>query len=327
MKEQLFVISSSPHIASEETIPKIMYGVIYALIPIMISAAVFFGFNAILLILTCVATCVLTEYVCQRVRNKPITVNDGSAIITGILLALVLPPDFSVLSSMLGGIVAIAIGKHVFGGLGYNIFNPALVGRAFLQATYSNDMITWTAPWSRSFFAINPPADAVSAATPLGSMKLAGEMTEVWKLLVGYVGGCLGETCTLAILLGGAYLLYKKYIDWRIPVSYLGTVCVLGTIFWLVNGEKYPNPLFHLAAGGLMLGAFFMATDMVTSPVTPVGSFLFGIGAGILVIIIRIFGKVPEGVMFSILIMNAVTPLLNRYTKPKVFGIENLQKS
>lgn len=327
MKEQLLVISSSPHVASEETIPKIMFGVIYALIPVMISAAVFFGFKAILLILTCVATCVLTEYVCQKVRKKDVTVNDGSAIITGILLALVLPPDFSVLSAMLGGIVAIAIGKHVFGGLGYNIFNPALVGRAFLQGTYPIDMTTWTAPWSRSFFAISPPPDAVSAATPLGAIKLAGETTPVWKLLVGYVGGCLGETCALAILLGGLYLLYKKYIDWRIPAGYLGTVCVLGTLFWLVNAEKYPNPLFHLTAGGLMLGAFFMATDMVTSPITPLGTWLFAIGAGMLVIIIRIFGKVPEGVMFSILLMNAVTPLLNRYTKPKVFGSENLQKS
>jgi electron transport complex protein RnfD len=188
-------------------------------------------------------------------------------------------------------------------------------------------MTTWTAPWSKSFFAISLPPDAVSAATPLGAVKLNGITTPVWKLLVGYVGGCLGETCALAIVLGGIYLLYKKYIDWRIPVGYLGTVFVLGTLFWLVNGEKYPNPLFHLAAGGLMLGAFFMATDMVTSPVTPVGTWIFAVGAGILVTIIRIFGKVPEGVMFSILIMNAVTPLLNRYTKPKVFGVENLQKS
>lgn len=321
MEEQLFVLSSSPHIESEDSIPKIMYTVILALIPAMLSATIFFGIKAILLMLTCVATCVFTEYVFQKARKKEVTVNDGSAIITGILLALILSPNFSVLSAVLGSVVAIGIGKHVFGGLGYNIFNPALVGRAFLQATYPVDMTTWVEPWSRPFFSLTAPPDAVSAATPLG-----GALVSHWDLFIGHVGGCLGETSALAILLGGACLLYKKYIDWRIPAGYLGTVCVLGTVFWLAGGGKYPDPLFHLMAGGLMLGAFFMATDMVTSPMTPVGTWIFGIGAGILVIIFRIFGGVPEGVMFSILIMNSVTPLLNRYTKPKVFGSENLQK-
>lgn len=322
MEEQLFIISSSPHIESEDSIPKIMWTVVLALVPAMLSAVIFFGFRAILLMLTCVAACVLTEYVFQKARKKEVTVNDGSAIITGILLALVLSPNFSLLSAILGSVVAIAIGKHVFGGLGSNIFNPALVGRAFLQATYPVDMTTWVEPWSRPFFSLTAPPDAVSAATPLG-----GAVVSHWDLLIGHVGGCLGETSALAILLGGIYLLYKKYIDWRIPAGYLGTVCVLGTILWRVNPDKYFDPLFHLLAGGLMLGAFFMATDMVTSPMTPVGTWLFGIGAGVLVIIFRLPGGVPEGVMFSILIMNAVTPLLNRYTKPKVFGSENLQKS
>lgn len=327
MNEQLFVISSSPHVASEETIPKIMYGVVLALIPAMLSAMVFFGIKAILLILTCVATCVLTEYIFQKARKKDITVNDGSAIITGILLALVLSPDFSLLSAMLGSVVAIGIGKQVFGGLGYNIFNPALVGRAFLQATYPVDMTTWTDPLSRSFFALSSAPDAVSGATPLALMKFSGEAVPWWKMLIGYTGGCLGETSAILILLGGAYLVYKKYLDWRIPASFLGTVFVLGTIFWLTNQGQYPDPIFHLLAGGLMIGAVFMATDMVTSPVTLLGSWLFGIGCGVLVIIIRIFGGLPEGVMFSILIMNAVTPLLNRYTRPKVFGSENLQQA
>ena len=326
MNDQLFVISSSPHVTSEETIPKIMYGVIFALVPAMLGAAIFFGIKAILLILTCVAACVLTEYVFQKVRGKEVTVRDGSAIITGILLALVLPPDFSLLSAILGSVVAIGLGKHVFGGLGYNIFNPALVGRAFLQATYPVDMTTWTDPLSRSFFALGAPADAVTAATPLAAMKFSGESVAWWKMLIGYTGGCLGETSAVLILLGGAYLVYKKYLDWRIPASFVGTVLLLGTIFWLINSDQYPQPIFHMFAGGLMLGAVFMATDMVTSPVTTLGSWIFGIGAGVLVIIIRLFGGVPEGVMFSILIMNSVTPLLNRYTRPKVFGSENLQK-
>ena len=326
MNDQLFVISSSPHVNSEETIPKIMYGVVLALVPAMLGGLIFFGINAVLLMLTCVAACVLTEYVFQRARKKEITVGDGSAIITGILLALVLPPDFSLLSAILGSVVAMGLGKHVFGGLGYNIFNPALVGRAFLQATYPVDMTTWTDPLSRSFFALSSAPDAVTAATPLAAMKFSGESVAWWKMLFGNTGGSLGETSTVLILLGGAYLVYKKYLDWRIPAGFIGTVFLLGTLFWLTNPDQYPQPMFHLFAGGLMLGAFFMATDMVTSPVTPVGTWIFGIGAGFLVIIIRLFGGLPEGVMFSILIMNAVTPLLNRYTRPKVYGSENLKK-
>ena len=315
MEERLFVISSAPHIESEESIPKIMYTVVLALIPAMISAVIFFGLRAILLLVTCVVTCVLTEYIFQRARKKEVTIKDGSAIITGILLALVLPPGFSWLSAVLGSIVAIAIGKQVFGGLGYNIFNPALVGRAFLQATYPVAMTTWLKP-----FFYNASPDAITTATPLALMKFEAQGTAYWKLFLGYIGGCLGETSALAILLGGAYLLYKECIEWRIPAAYLGTVFVFGGIFWIVDSSEYPDPLFQLLAGGLMLGAIFMATDMVSSPMTPVGCWIFGIGAGILVVIIRLFGGLPEGVMYSILLMNAITPLLNRYTKPKVFG-------
>lgn len=315
MEEQLFVISSAPHIESEESIPQIMKTVVLALIPAMLSAVFFFGFRAILLLATCIITCVLTEYVFQRVRKQEITIQDWSAVITGILLALVLPPEISLLSAILGSVVAIGIGKQVFGGLGYNIFNPALVGRAFLQATYPVAMTTWSNP----LFYFQPP-DAVTQATPLAMMKFQSQGTAYWKLFIGYVGGCLGETSVLAILLGGAYLLYKSCIEWRIPAAYLGTVFVLGGIFWAVDSTKYPDPIFHLLAGGLMLGAIFMATDMVTSPVTPLGAWIFGIGAGIFVTIIRLFGGLPEGVMYSILLMNSVTPLLNRYTRPKVFG-------
>ena len=315
MEEQLFVISSAPHVNSEETIPKIMYTVVLALIPAMLCAVVFFGFRAVLLIATCVITCMVTEYIFQRARNKEITFKDGSAMVTGILLALVLPPNLSILSAALGSVVAIAIGKQVFGGLGYNIFNPALVGRAFLQATYPVAMTTWVKP----FFYVGSP-DAITTATPLALMKFEAQSTAYWKLLFGYIGGCLGETSALAIIIGGAYLLYRECIEWRIPAAYLGTVFVLGTVFWLVDSSVYPDPIFQLLAGGLMLGALFMATDMVTSPVTPLGCWIFGTGAGILVIIIRLFGGLPEGVMYSILLMNGITPLLNRYTKPKVFG-------
>jgi len=315
MEEQLFVISSAPHVESKDSIPKIMYTVVLALIPAMLSAVIFFGGRALVLLAVCVASCVLTEYVFQRARKKTISVNDWSAVITGILLALLLPPGFSPFSAILGSVTAIAIGKQVFGGLGYNIFNPALVGRAFLQATYPVDMTTWVDPFS---YSASP--DAISAATPLALMKFEAQGTGLLKLIVGNVGGSLGETSVLAILLGAGWLLYKNYIDWRIPAAYLGTVAVVGGGFWLTDSGKYPSPIFHLLAGGLMLGAFFMATDMVSSPVTPVGSWVFGIGAGLLVVIIRLFGGLPEGVMYSILFMNAVTPLINRYTKPKVFG-------
>ena len=315
MEERLFVLSSAPHIESEETIPNIMKTVIFALVPAMLCAMIFFGFRAILLLVTCVVTCVVTECIFQKARKKDVTITDGSAIVTGILLALVLPPHLSCLSAMLGSVVAIAIGKQVFGGLGYNIFNPAIVGRAFLQATYPVAMTTWTNP-----FYYAGSSDAVTMATPLAAMKFEAQGTAIWKLLLGNVGGCLGEASALALLLGGAYLLYKNCIEWRIPAAYLGTVFVFGGIFWIADSSKYPNPIFHLLAGGLMLGAIFMATDMVTSPITPVGCWIFGIGAGILVVIIRLFGGLPEGVMYSILFMNAVTPLINRYTKPKVFG-------
>ncbi len=315
MEERLFVISPAPHIESEDSIPKIMSTVVLALIPAMIGAVLFFGFRAVLLLATCVGSCLATEYVFQRVRKQNITLNDWSAVITGILLALVLPPKLSLLSAALGSIVAIGIGKQVFGGLGYNIFNPAFVGRAFLQATYPVDMTTWNNP-----FSYLGQADSISAATPLAMMKFETVDTASWKLFLGNVGGSLGEASALAIMLGGAYLLYKKYIEWRIPAAYIGTVFVSGGIFWLSGPDKYPDPIFHVFSGGLMLGAFFMATDMVTSPVTPVGSWLFGIGAGILVVIIRLFGGLPEGVMYSILLMNAITPLLNRYTRPRVFG-------
>ncbi len=249
-------------------------------------------------------------------KSEKITISDGSAIITGILLALTLPPSFRLTSAALGSIVAISLGKHIFGGLGYNIFNPALLGRAFLQASFPVAMTTWSNPITSKYSAI----DAVSTATPLGAFKFEKVFTNYSDLLFGNIGGSLGETSAIAILIGGIFLLILKNADWRIPLSLMSTVFIFGGIFWLINPNHYPDPLFHLLSGGLLFGALFMATDMVTSPITPKGSWIYGIGIGVLVVIIRLFGGLPEGVMYSILLMNGVTPLINRYTHPRIFG-------
>ncbi len=311
-EHRLFVLNSSPHDFKDASVPRIMWSVIAALIPTTAMAVYYFGLSALWLILACVLSCLATEIVVNLVKGQKPTLKDGSAVITGLLLALTLPPTLSITSAILGSIFAIAIGKQVFGGLGYNIFNPALIGRAFLQASFPVAMTTWQLPFVNF--------DGISAATPLGQFKFEKISTSVMPLLTGESGGSLGETCAIAILLGGLYLLIKKYADWRIPLSYLGSVFILAGLFWLVDPSKYPDPVFMIFSGGLMLGAFFMATDMVTSPLTPTGSWIFGIGAGVLVVVIRYFGGLPEGVMYSILLMNAVTPLINRYTRPKFLG-------
>jgi electron transport complex protein RnfD len=309
-----FIISSSPHLLKDISIPKIMHTVVMALTPAMVVSVYFFGIRALTLILTCVVSSIVTEVFFQRLRKRPITAYDGSAIITGILLALTLPPSFPVLGAVMGSVFAIAIGKQFFGGLGYNIFNPALLGRAFLQATYPVLITTWLKPLAGS------DIDAVAAATPLALMKFDGRMTPYLDMFFGNVSGSLGETSVLAIIVGGLYLHYKGYINWRLPLGYLGAIFFFGGIFWLFNPSKYPDPLFHLLAGGVMLGAWFMVTDMVTSPITPLGQWIFVIGAGILVVIIRLFGGLPEGVMYSILLMNSIVPLLDKWTRPRIFG-------
>jgi electron transport complex protein RnfD len=293
-----------------------MWTVVAALVPAVVMGTVYFGLAALWMILACVGACLATEALVNRMKGQNFTIGDGSAAITGLLLALTLPPSFSLVGGILGAIFAIAIGKQVFGGLGYNIFNPALLGRAFLQASFPVSMTTWTYPQTARYAGI----DAVSAATPLGQFKFERITTDTWLLITGNIGGCIGETCSIAIIIGGVLLLIKKYADWRIPASYLGSVFILGGIFWLADASRFPSPVFHLFSGGLMLGAFFMATDLVTSPITPKGSWIFGIGAGLLVIVIRLYGGQPEGVMYSILLMNGVTPLINRYTRPKYFG-------
>ncbi len=314
MSERI-VVSSSPHLLTEENVPRIMHAVIMALLPVCLVSIYVFGIRALVLIVTCLISCVLTEYACQRLAGKKPTVYDGSAAITGILLALTLPPAFPLTGAVLGSVFAIAIGKQVFGGLGYNIFNPALLGRAFLQAAYPVLITIWTEPFGNPW-----SVETVSSATPLALVKFEGKTAPYMDMFLGSVSGSLGETSALAILIGGLYLRYKGYINWKLPLGYLGTLAIFGGLFWLVNPEKYPDPLYHLLSGGAMLGAWFMITDMVTSPTTAKGQWIFAIGAGVITIIIRLFGGLPEGVMYSILLMNSVTPLLNRWTRPQIFG-------
>jgi len=309
--ERLLVLQSSPHFSTMDSVPKIMWSVIIALIPAVICSLYFFGWEALRLITVCVASSLITEAGMNRLKKEVFTIKDGSAAITGLLLALTLPPSFSSSGAIIGSVFAIGVGKHIFGGLGFNIFNPALLGRAFLQASFPVAITTWTNPRI---------VDAVSTATPLGGFKFENLSTPSLDLLLGTTGGCIGETSAIAIFIGGLFLILKKYADWRIPLSYLTTVIIVSTGFYLIDPSTYGDPVFHLFSGGLMLGAFFMATDMVTSPITPIGSWIFGIGAGILLMLIRFFGGLPEGVMYSILLMNAVTPLINRYTRPRAFG-------
>ncbi len=314
--EKKFILAPSPHQYTDESVPKIMWSVVGALLPASAMAVYYFGLPALWMMAACTAAALATEVGVNRLRGERFTVKDGSAAITGLLLALTLPPSFPITLGALGSVFAIVVGKQVFGGLGYNIFNPALLGRAFLQASFPVAMTTWSMPNTAKFSGM----DAVTAATPLGQFKFEQIMTGYGDLFIGNIGGCLGETSTLAILLGGGFLLVKRYADWRIPTSFLGTVLLVGGLFWLIDPGQYPDPVFHLLSGGLMLGAFFMATDMVTSPITPKGSWIFGAGCGVILIVIRLYGGLPEGVMYSILLMNGVTPLINRYTRPKIFG-------
>ncbi len=305
------ITTSSPHIFKDITTQKIMWIVAIALLPAVISSVYFFGLNALLIVIVSVSSALLTEAVIQKLLKKEITIKDGSAFITGLLLALVLPVTVPLWVPVLGSMFAIAIAKFAFGGFGFNIFNPALAGRAFIIAS-------WPALVSKY---ITP--DGVTSATPLTILKLQGQeaLTQAFgttsslyqKLFFGNIGGAIGETSALALLIGAAFLFYKRIIDWRIPALYIGTVFVLSFIF----GR---DPIVSILAGGLLIGAFFMATDPVTSPTTKNGRLIFGFGCGFLTVVIRISSSLPEGVMYSILLMNALTPLIDRYTIPKPFG-------
>lgn len=307
-----------------------MYGVLIALVPTFIFSIVFFGLGAILVTLTSVVACLVFEYVIQKylMKQRP-TIWDGSAIITGVLLAFNLPSSLPLWIVVIGALVAIGIGKMSFGGLGNNIFNPALVGRVFLLISFPVQMTTWPIP---NGFAT---ADAVTGATPLALVKEAvkngqavGEALSsagfsTGNLILGNMGGSLGEVAAIGLLLGFAYMLIRKIISWHIPVAIFATVIVFSGILNLADPAQFAGPVFHLFTGGLMLGAIFMATDYVTSPMTHKGMLIYGVGIGLLTVIIRVFGAYPEGMSFAILIMNGFTPLINRYCKPRHFKFTN----
>ncbi len=315
-----FLLTSSPHTFSDSSTKKIMYLVVATLLPATVFSVTLFGTSVLLLYVIGVAVAMATEAVTKIVRKRSWhSALDGSAVITGLLLVMTLPPTVSPIAVAVGAFVAIFIGKEVFGGLGANIFNPALVGRAFLAAAYPVSMTTWKNP-ARLFGFLGTPVDATTSATPLAAAKFDHTFAPLLNMLIGQTGGSIGETSALLLALGGIVLLILGIIRWPIVVSFLGSVFVLGEIFHLANPAAYPSGLFEVLAGGMMLGAFYMATDMVTSPYTDKGGVIFGIGAGVLVIIIRLFGGYPEGVMYAILLMNAVTPIINRFVNSKTFG-------
>ncbi len=325
---KLITVAPSPHVFGEHSVRKIMLGVIISLIPALFCSVYYFGWGAVIVILVSVITCVITEFLIQKFLIKgDLTITDGSAIVTGLLLAFNLPGNLPVGIIILGAVVSIGVGKMTFGGLGNNPFNPALVGRVFLQISFPVQMTTWPLPLG--FNTIY--TDAATGATALGILKeglrngdqmsqIIEELPSYKDLFLGHIGGSLGEIAGVALLLGMGYLLVKKIITWHIPASIIITVVLFTGILWLVNPEKNADPLFHLLSGGILLGAIYMATDYVTSPMIPAGMWIYGIGIGIITVLIRVLGAYPEGVSFSILIMNAFVPLINRYVKPKRFG-------
>lgn len=325
-----WVISGAPHVHGPESVTKIMWGVVIALIPSFLVSVYFFGMQALLLTVVTVLSCLVFEYLINRFFFKRrCTLGDGSAMITGLLLALNLPSGLPLWMAIVGSLVAIGIAKWAYGGLGQNPFNPALVGRVFLLISFPAAMTSWPAP--KALFG-NPAiwTDALSGASPLGFAKEAlkngmtanqvSDMMPYSDLFFGNMAGSLGEISAIAILIGGLYMLCRKIITWHIPVTFLGSAFLFAGILWLCNPDRFMDPVFHLLTGGIMLGAIFMATDMVTSPMTCKGKLIFGIGCGVLTVLIRTFGAYPEGVSFAILIMNAFVPLINRGCTPKRFA-------
>ena len=328
MSDQPIIVSASPHVHSDRTSKKLMYDVVIALIPAFLVSLYVFGLQALLVTGVAVLSCLLIEYLIQRyILKSAVTIGDGSALITGLLLAFNLPAGLPVWMIVVGSLVAIGIAKLSFGGLGYNIFNPALVGRVFLLVSFPVQMTLWPTAVENNTTLV----DAVTGATTLGLIKegvqfgqtiteLSPQIPSVASMFLGITTGSIGEMSALALLLGGLYLLYRKVISWHIPVALLGTMALMTGIFWYVDPEHYANPLIHLLSGGAVLGAFFMATDLVTSPVTKKGMVVFAVGIGVITVVIRLFGSYPEGISFAILIMNAFVPLINSYFKPRRFG-------
>jgi len=306
------LVNTSPHLHKKESVARIMWMVVLSLIPAGIAGVYIFGLGALQVIILGVVAAVITEMVLQSVTKKKVTVLDGSAVLTGLLLAYNLPPNVPFWLPIIGSVFSIAIGKHIFGGLGQNIFNPALVGRVFLMASWPKYMTTFTKPLNY---------DAITSATPLAIMKEGKVLEKIsyLDLFLGNRGGCIGEVCIIALIIGAIFLLLRGYISWHIPASYIITTALFTYIF----GAKVffaGDWLFHLLSGGLILGAFFMATDYVTSPLTAKGQIVFGIGCGLLTAVIRLWGGYPEGVSYAILMMNAAAPIIDRYTKKRIYG-------
>lgn len=307
---QTVKIRWAPHIHSNETTTKIMWSVLLSLVPALLGSMYFFGITALEVVIVCCASCFVSEILSQIIFRREIKVYDGSALVTGILLAFVLPPDIPLWMGALGGFIAIFLTKELFGGIGFNIFNPALTARAVLTVSFPLEMTQFTAPLSYRF-------DAVTTATPLGIIKegLNGQLPSMLNMFLGNRPGCIGETSALLLLIGAIFLFSRRIITWHIPVTYIVTVAFLS---FLVGH----NPVFQVMAGGLILGAFFMATDYTTSPLTKNGKIIFGLGCGIITFLIREKGGYPEGVASSIIFMNMLVPLIDRYTMPKKFGLQ-----
>lgn len=328
MADEKIIISASPHVHSDRTSKRLMYDVLIALIPAFLVSIYVFGLSALILTSVAVISCIIFEYLIQKYLLKTaVTVGDGSALITGILLAFNLPSSLPLWMVIIGSFVAIGIGKMSFGGLGYNIFNPALVGRVFLFISFPAQMSFWPTPVENNMTLV----DAVAGETTLGIIKeglmygetmssITQQIPTVTELFLGITGGSAGEMSALALILGGLYLLIRKVITWHIPVTILVTMAAFTGVFWFLDPEQYASPLIHILSGGAILGAFYMATDLVTSPMTKKGMVIFALGIGVITVVIRLFGSYPEGISFAILIMNAFVPLINSYFKPRRFG-------
>ncbi|MFO7370591.1 MAG: RnfABCDGE type electron transport complex subunit D [Bacteroidales bacterium] len=327
---KLLTVSPSPHISSTQSVEKLMYGVVISLVPTFLASLYFFGIGALIITTISIVTCMLTEMIIQKyLLQTEIRIRDGSAIVTGLLLAFNLPSNLPWWMIVLGSVFAIGIGKMTYGGLGNNPFNPALAGRVFLLISFPVQMTSWPLPIASRMHYI----DAATGATPLGYFKEAvrngetvsdvmGNLPDHMQLFMGQMGGSLGEISALALIIGFLWMLYKKIITWHIPVVVVGTVYIFTGLLCLIDPSKNATPLFHILTGGVLLGAIYMATDLVTSPMTKTGMVIYAAGIGIITVVIRVFGSYPEGVSFAILIMNAFVPLINRYVKPKRFGKE-----
>ncbi|UCF33484.1 MAG: RnfABCDGE type electron transport complex subunit D [Phycisphaerales bacterium] len=314
-----FVVSSAPHLVEGRSTRAIMFDVVIGMVPLFVAAVVLYRWRAVALTLITVAACLATEAIANRIRGRSmLSLTDGSAIVTGMILAFSLPPKLPLFMAVIGGVVAIALAKMVFGGLGQNLFNPAMVGRAFLMACFPVAMTTWAQPFD---LATIGTVDAVTQATPLAAAKFGSDVVpRMWDLFMGKVGGCIGETSSLAVLIGGMYLLIRRTADWRQPLGVLVGAGVLAVIAHWADPGKFAPLGVQLTSGALMFGALFIATDYVGAPITPKGRLIFGFGVGLLIMVIRLFGGYPEGVMFAVLIMNALTPLIERWTRPEPLG-------